>query len=118
MESINQTSQRVVRVTGKGDTKQKAFASALSQIQKKVIQNETAVTLQITPNRVLPVELQDNSYKEHFLFFFFPRIRHEFTVTIDVEVTINAIDLATVPFTKNDRQNADFQATNILKGGK
>ncbi|EIW12556.1 hypothetical protein KCA1_2955 [Lactiplantibacillus pentosus KCA1] len=68
MATINQTKSQTVRVTGKGETKQKAFASALSQIQKKVIQDESTVTLQITPIKVLPIQLDEATYKEHFLF--------------------------------------------------
>lgn len=118
MDSINQVNHQTVRVTGKGETKQKAFASALSQIQKQVVQNEESVTLQITPVKVTPVRLEESAYKERFLFLFFPRIRRHFNVTIDVEVAVNAIDLATVPFTEVASTDGEFESFSLLKGGK
>lgn len=118
MATINQTKSQTVRVTGKGETKQKAFASALSQIQKKVIQDESTVTLQITPIKVLPIQLDEATYKEHFLFFFFPRIRKTFTVTIDVEVALNTIDIENLPFHETNSRGEALQIANFLKGGK
>ena len=116
-QPINLVRQETVRVVGKGETKQKAFADALSAIQKRVVQNEAYVTLQITPLKVTPVSLNEESYKERFLFLFFPRVRTSFTVTIDVDVAVNAIELATVPFTPVKQPSADL-GINALKGGK
>ncbi len=115
--AINTTHERTVRVTGKGDTKQKAFAQALSQIQKQVVENVDAVTLQITPRQVTPVSLQSETYRERFLLFFFPRTRTTYHATIDVLVTINAIDLTQVPF-EEKAKNAAWKPVDVLKGGK
>lgn len=117
-QSLNLVRQQTVRVTGKGETQQKAFANALSQIQKRVVQNEAYVTLQITPLKVKPVSLNVETYKERFLFLFFPRVRTTYVVTIDVDVAVNAIELATVPFKPVARPGAELKTFNALKGGK
>ena len=72
--SVQDRQQVVVTVEGKGDSKQHAFASALGEIQKKMMQ-ESEVILRIEPVEVEVVKAVQQSYKERFLFFFFPRIR-------------------------------------------
>ncbi|RRK09601.1 DUF4312 family protein [Lactiplantibacillus garii] len=116
--SINATHQVTVRVAGKGETKQKAFANALSQIQKQVVDNTDQVTLQIVPVKVIPVRLRATAYRERFLFLFFPRTRTAYHVTLDIVVSINSVDLATVPFQTTAPANADFETVSGLKGGK
>ncbi|VDG22561.1 DUF4312 family protein [Lactiplantibacillus mudanjiangensis] len=118
MEIVNGFKQQVVRVTGKGDTKQKAFASALSQVQKQVVGNEDAVTLQIQPLKVIPVTLEEEAHKEHFLFIFFPRIRRTYQVTLDIEVSINTIDLTQLTFMTHQTTDLDLSKLDLLKGGK
>lgn len=44
--------ETVVRVTGQGDTKQKAIADALNSIQKTVLINSTDIILRIEPKDV------------------------------------------------------------------
>ena len=117
-QPINAVQQRTVRVTGRGETKQKAFANALSGIQKQIVADETTVTLQITPLKVIPVALKVEAYKERFLFIFFPRVRTTVTVTIDVEVAVNTVELANVPFTVTNQSRVDAATLSALKGGK
>lgn len=116
MAQLNEIRHQTVRVTGQGETKQKAFADALSHIQTQVVKDEAFVTLQITPVAITPVRLNVAARQERFLFLFFPRTRTTFDVVIDVQVAINAIELKTVPFTATtvvpSRPLAD------LKGGK
>lgn len=112
MEGINEQKRQTIRVTGAGETRQRAFANALSQIQEKVVSNDKFVTLQIIPEKIMPISFKKESYKERFLFLFFPRVREKFVVTFDIEILVNAINLEKVTFSEKSQQ------IPILEGGK
>ena len=95
--SINNTEQTVILVEGKGDSKQHAFASALNQIQKKMMQ-ESEVILRIEPIKVNVLKASQKNYTERFLFFFFPRKRVSYQVKLEVTVSITTLQIDAVRF--------------------
>ena len=70
-----------VRVTGQGDTKQKAIADALNSIQKTVLKNSTDIILRIEPKDVEVVSAHSHSRTEKFLFIFLTNKRLNFYIT-------------------------------------
>ncbi|MFC6182083.1 DUF4312 family protein [Lactiplantibacillus daowaiensis] len=116
--AINTVTEQTVQVSGQGETKQKAFASALSQIQKQIVADTAQVTLQIQPLTVTPIDLTATTYTERFLFLFFPRKRTTFNVTLAVTVQLNTIALPSLDFTTVQTQPIKLPHWDILKGGK
>lgn len=95
--SIQDCQEFVVTVEGKGDSKQHAFASALEQIQKKMMQ-ESEVILRIEPVNVNVVKAVQETYKERFLFFFFPREKTTYHVVLEVQVKMTTLKVDEVAF--------------------
>ncbi len=59
-----------VTVQGKGDTKAKAFADALSRVQNQVLRTTQKILLRIEPEDVRVLRAQESVKSEKFLFFF------------------------------------------------
>lgn len=89
---------KTVRVSGKGDTKSKAFADALSHVQGTVMKATSHILLRIEPQDVKVVKAQVAVRKEAFLFIFLRRERHSFSVELDVTVQVTSINLDNVNF--------------------
>ncbi|MBE1276456.1 DUF4312 family protein [Enterovibrio baiacu] len=87
-----------VIVSGKGETKQQAFAAALSQIQPTLLKNNQNVLLRIEPLDVKVLEAEENARTEKFLFFFLPRERRQYRVKLEVTVSLTHIDVEQVDF--------------------
>lgn len=104
MSATKKTSQ-IVKVSGKGENKAAAFASALSNVSKKVLKESTDVLLRIEPKDVEILSAVKKNYTERFLFFFFPRKRTTYEVELSVEVEISLIEMADVPFKQVDAQD-------------
>lgn len=96
---MKKSQQLTVRVKGKGDSKQKAFATALSQVQREVLKNTSNVILRIEPLDLQVVDAKENITTEKFLFFFLPRKRQFYEVTLDITVDMTFIDLNGIEFT-------------------
>lgn len=95
---MKQTQQITVRVTGQGDSKQKAFSSALSQIQREVLKNTNNIILRIEPLDLAVISHKHEITTEKFLFFFFARQKAFYQVTLDVTVMLSFVDLNQVGF--------------------
>ena len=104
--SIQDCQQVIVTVEGDGDSKQHAFASALGQIQKRMMQ-ESEVILRIEPIEVEVIKAIEKTYKERFLFFFFPRKRTSYHVELEVTVSITTLQVSEVEFTKEMTDDPD-----------
>ena len=104
--SIQDRPQVIVTVEGEGDSKQHAFASALGQIQKKMMQ-ESEVILRIEPIEVEVIKAIEKTYKERFLFFFFPRKRTSYHVELEVTVSVTMLQVSEVEFTKEMTDDPD-----------
>lgn len=106
MNAAENITKKVV-VSGKGDTKQNAFASALNDIQAQILKESKDVLLRIEPVSVQILTAEEQTYTERFLFFFFPRERTQYEVRLEVTVAIQQIALDQVSFT--EKQVADPQ---------
>ena len=104
--SIQDCQQVIVTVEGEGDSKQHAFASALGQIQKRMMQ-ESEVILRIEPIEVEVIKAIEKTYKERFLFFFFPRKRTSYHVELEVTVSVTTLQVSEVEFTKEMTEDPD-----------
>lgn len=96
--AINEFNRKSVIVSGKGEKKQEAFADALSNLRKEVLENKNTVTLQIIPEEISIIEAKESNYEERFLFFFFKRIRTNFQIKLRVQVKINTVNLNSIKF--------------------
>ncbi|WJV60683.1 DUF4312 family protein [Pectobacteriaceae bacterium CE70] len=89
----------MVKVSGKGDSKAKAFADALSQVQNQVLRNTNKILLRIEPQDVKVIRAQESVRKERFLFFFLARERRSYSVELGITVNVTVIDTDKVTFT-------------------
>ncbi|WP_168394693.1 DUF4312 family protein [Erwinia amylovora] len=88
-----------VKVSGKGDSKAKAFAAALSQVQNTVLKSSNRVLLRIDPVEVKVLRAGLCVSKEKFLFLFLTREKKLYRVELEIIVNIVAIDSDKVEFT-------------------
>ncbi len=87
-----------VNVSGKGDSKERAFADALSRVQNTVLKATNKVLLRIEPQDVRVVQAREIVRKEKFLFFFLARERRSYSVELDITVNVTVIDTDKVNF--------------------
>ncbi|RUR58217.1 DUF4312 family protein [Aeromonas veronii] len=87
-----------VTVSGKGTTRQQAFASALSQVQPTLLKDNQQVLLRIEPVDVQVLKAEESVRVEKFLFFFLPRQRREYRVQLEIKVQVTSLDVAKVTF--------------------
>jgi len=90
-----------VTVSGKGDSKGKAFADALSRVQSSVLRSTNKILLRIEPQDVRVLRAQESVRKEKFLFFFLARERRSYSVELEITVNVTVIDTDKVTFTTN-----------------
>ncbi|WP_292988040.1 DUF4312 family protein [Pantoea sp.] len=88
-----------VTVEGNGDTKAKAFADALSRVQNQVLRATQKILLRIEPQDVRVLRAQESVKTEKFLFFFLARQRRNFSVTLEITVSVTVFDTEQVTFT-------------------
>ncbi|MEB6334166.1 DUF4312 family protein [Serratia rhizosphaerae] len=88
-----------VTVAGKGDTKAKAFASALANVQGAVLKSTSNILLRIEPQDVSVLSAEEKITKERFLFFFLPRERKSYAVSLEVTINVTVINTEKVVFT-------------------
>ncbi|MFU1545280.1 DUF4312 family protein [Aeromonas veronii] len=89
-----------VMVSGKGPTRQQAFAAALSQVQPTLLKDNQQVLLRIEPVDVQVLKAEESVRVEKFLFFFLPRQRREYRVQLEIKVQVTSLDVAKVTFTQ------------------
>ncbi|ADU70807.1 MAG: DUF4312 family protein [Pantoea sp.] len=88
-----------VTVQGKGDSKAKAFADALSKVQQQVLRTTQKILLRIEPQDVRVLRAQERVKTEKFLFFFLARERRNYSVELEITVSVTVIDTEQVEFT-------------------
>jgi uncharacterized protein (TIGR03578 family) len=86
-------------VQGKGDSKAKAFADALSKVQQQVLRTSQKILLRIEPMDVRVLRAQESVRREKFLFFFLARERRNYSVELEITVSVTVIDTDKVQFT-------------------
>ncbi|UWS32987.1 DUF4312 family protein [Erwinia pyrifoliae] len=91
-----------VKVSGKGNSKTKAFADALSQVQNTVLKSSNKVLLRIEPVEVKVLRAGVGVNKEKFLFFFLAREKRLYSVELEIVVNVAAIATDRVEFTVNN----------------
>lgn len=115
MKSIIHAEDKQVLVSGKGKDKRAAFADALSKISKKLTADESKLIFRIEPKSFELSKLQQINKKEHFLFFFFPRIRISYKVILNVSVHIEYVPLKDLKYEEiNTDDNASLH--KLVKG--
>ena len=87
-----------VQVKGKGDSKEKAFANALGNVQNTVLKSTQNILLRIEPQDVKVLNAELSVKKEKFLFFFLPRERKTYSVELDITVNVTIINTDKVVF--------------------
>ncbi|EJL83200.1 DUF4312 family protein [Pantoea sp. BIGb0393] len=96
---MKQQYETQVTVQGKGDSKAKAFADALSKVQQQVLRTSQKILLRIEPMDVRVLRAQESVRKEKFLFFFLARERRNYSVELEITVSVTVIDTEKVEFT-------------------
>jgi len=119
---INNYVVKTVRVSGEGETRQRAFASALNNIRKEIIKDESQVTLQIVPKEVRVLNAERVSYQEKFLYFFFKRTRVTYKLTLDIDVELNSVNLMNLDFINEEIPSPDHinipNFAKLIRGDK
>ncbi|WP_159564308.1 DUF4312 family protein [Budvicia diplopodorum] len=87
-----------VRVSGKGDTKQKAIADALNSVQRTVLKDTSNIILRIEPQDVEIVSASVKATTEKFLFVFLPRKRELYSVVLDVSLDVTLLNVQEIHF--------------------
>ncbi|MHC9059642.1 DUF4312 family protein [Pantoea sp. y20] len=95
---MKQQYETQVTVQGKGDSKAKAFADALSKVQQQVLRTSQKILLRIEPIDVRVLRAQESVRKEKFLFFFLARERRNYSVELNITVSVTVIDTDKVDF--------------------
>ncbi|HAI04323.1 MULTISPECIES: DUF4312 family protein [Pantoea] len=88
-----------VTVEGKGDSKAKAFADALSRVQNQVLRATQKILLRIEPEDVRVLNARESVKTEKFLFFFLARQRRTYSVELEITVSVTVFDTEQVTFT-------------------
>ncbi|AWM74740.1 DUF4312 family protein [Lactobacillus kullabergensis] len=106
MKNVIQAEDRNILVKGKAKNKKEAFANAINQVARNLGAKEDNLIFKIEPKSFEVEELKEIDEKEHFLFFFFPRIRKSYEVQLRVlvhveYVCVNEIDCQKVATTDN-----------------
>ena len=96
---MKQQYETQVTVQGKGDSKAKAFADALSKVQQQVLRTSQKILLRIEPLDVRVLRAQESVRKEKFLFFFLARDWRNYSVELEITVSVTVIDTESVTFT-------------------
>ncbi|MEJ1268709.1 DUF4312 family protein [Pantoea ananatis] len=96
---MKETFTTSVAVSGKGDTKAKAFADALSRVQHEVLRNANKILLRIEPQDVRVVRA-GTRHNRKIPFLFLARERRLFSVDLEVTINVTCLDGDKVEFTR------------------
>ena len=96
---MKENQQLTVRVQGTGNSRARAFAAALSSIQREILKSNNNMILRLEPLNVEVVSATEKITTEKFLFFFLPREKALCTVILDVTVDVCFVDMGKVSFT-------------------
>ena len=91
MKNVIQAEDRNIVVKGKAKNKKEAFANAINQVARNLGAKEDNLIFKIEPKSFEVEELKEIDEKEHFLFFFFPRIRKSYEVQLRVLVHVEYV---------------------------
>lgn len=97
----HQVIEEVIRVSGDGDTKQKAIAVAINSVQREVLKRDNSKNIIVLRIEPLDIKMVEGTYQytiEKFLFFFLPRRKEKYLAVLEVTVRLSFIDLSEVTF--------------------
>lgn len=95
-----------LRLTGSGDTKEGAFNKIFGQIKHVVARQTSDLVVRIEPVRIEVVSSTESMYKERLFGLFFPRTRTRYDITVDIQVRLGVVDVASIPFQTQTEQTA------------
>lgn len=87
-----------IKVDGKGDSKAKAFAAALANVQGVILKSTSNVLLRVEPQDVKILKAEKRVAKENFLFFFLSREKKSYAVSLEITVNVTIINTEKVIF--------------------
>ncbi|MEU6840461.1 DUF4312 family protein [Streptomyces sp. NPDC046716] len=102
-------SRHTLRLSGSGPTREKAFATAIGQVQSEVAKRTDGVNFRVEPLELDVVSAVEHRWTERFLGLLFPRTRQRFEITLRVEVQVASLDLDAVDFTVREERLSSLQ---------
>lgn len=95
MTSINSLiyEKREFILTGIGKNTRDAYEKIFSQFKAEVYNQVKGVLLQMEPEEVHLISIDEKKYTEKFLFLFLPREKQEITVKVKLIVSIKYIEI-------------------------
>ncbi|MDJ1133761.1 DUF4312 family protein [Streptomyces iconiensis] len=100
---------QVLRLTGSGPTRHKAFADAMGQVQRAAGARTTGVCFRVEPVGLEVVEAVERRWTERFLGLLFARTRQRFELTLKIEVRVASLDLDALDFTVREERLTPVQ---------
>ncbi|MFI5665086.1 DUF4312 family protein [Streptomyces sp. NPDC051684] len=101
--------RHTLRLTGSGPTRDKAFATAIGQVQAAVDKKTDGVCFRVEPLELDVVSAVEHRWTERFLGLLFPRTRQRFELTLRVEVQVASLDLESVDFAVREERLSPVQ---------
>ncbi|MFD7922807.1 DUF4312 family protein [Streptomyces sp. NPDC059740] len=109
------TSRHTLRLTGTGTSRERAFAEAMGQVQRRVGEKVTGTCIRIEPVDLVVESAVERRWTERFLGLLFPRRRTAYEITVRVEVQVGAVDLAAVDFRVVEEKLTPLQHALLMR---
>ncbi|MET9494072.1 DUF4312 family protein [Streptomyces sp. NPDC006552] len=101
--------RHTLRLSGSGPTREKAFATAIGQVQSAVGERTDGVSFRVEPLELDVVSAVEHRWTERFLGLFFPRTRRRYEITLRIEVQVASLDLDALDFTVREERLTPLQ---------
>lgn len=101
--------EQVLTLTGRGDSKQKAFQQIFAQVKMAVAKNNPDILLRIEPMDVEVVTAKSVRYTDRFFGLFLPREKVRYELTVKVKVNVRTVCLAEIEFTEEEERLSKVQ---------
>ncbi|WP_428950162.1 DUF4312 family protein [Streptomyces sp. cg35] len=101
--------RHTLRLSGTGPTREKAFATAIGQVQSAVGKRTDGVCFRVEPLELDVVSAVEHRWTERFLGLFFPRTRQRFEITLRIEVQVASLDLDVLDFAVREERLSPLQ---------
>ncbi len=92
------TAERTLRLTGTGPTKERAFGTAMRQVQSAATGEADGIAFRVEPLSLDVLSAVEHRRTERFLGILFARKRVHFEITVRVRVRVTSLDLDGVDF--------------------
>ncbi|WP_326687465.1 MULTISPECIES: DUF4312 family protein [unclassified Streptomyces] len=101
--------RHVLRLSGSGPSRHKAFADAMAKVQKTAGEKTTGVCFRVEPVDLEVVEAVEHRWTERFLGLLFARSRSRFSLTLKIEVRVASLDLDALEFSVREERLSPLQ---------